>query len=67
MEIELQAHLEADEVDCEDAIEAREAICEVAERTCAMDQTDADIAPRCDAATADCEEARETVCPHCPE
>ncbi len=67
MEVELQAHLEADEVDCEDATEAREGICEVATRICAMDQSDADIAARCEAANADCEEARETVGPHCPE
>lgn len=65
MEVELAAHLEAEEVDCEDATEAREGICEVADRICAMDQSDTDVAARCGAGNAECEEARTAVGGHC--
>jgi hypothetical protein len=61
----LETHLDRDDIPCEDATSTQTEICDIAGRICDMDQADTDVAARCEAGNADCEEARNAVAQHC--
>lgn len=65
LDIQLGAHLEAEDIPCEEATSTRDEICDVAGQICALDTTDPDVSMRCDAGNEECETARSEVGQHC--